>query len=364
MSGGGNALAACDDTSKTDCGLAFVGPVVKIASEQINPAGDSQVIPSSGTMMQVTYTFFNGINADFNMVFTLSGEAVWGAPLSSAALDSEGASGGISAPAITRVGGGTVNDSSVTFLVMASGNNIDQEDVFTFSFSIKDKKGTLASSGSDIKLSASSVTTFGSVAVDAGTPNAQKQTTVIKSDDGVRVALNPIVPAGSYKIDVSQGSTVFVSNSGSSASVAKLGTLAFESNAAVELSDLTTEWKWATDSAPSDGATASLVISNAPLKASIVDPGKVFIDVNNNGTYEAPTSTDAYDKDFIATAVTDTEATWTLSTAAAKKLVTTCGDTVSSCDIVVVADGTTPVEDQPEAPTATLNLKYSTGGLA
>jgi hypothetical protein len=104
-----------------------------------------------------------------------------------------------------------------------------------------------------------------------------------------------------------------------------------------------------------------LVISNAPLKASIVDPGKVFIDVNNNGTYEAPTSTDAYDKDFIATAVTDTEATWTLSTAAAKKLVTTCGDTVSSCDIVVVADGTTPVEDQPEAPTATLNLKYSTG---
>lgn len=321
--------------------------VPEIASEEISPNGSSTPLGTGN--LKVKYQTSGSINADFNMIFTLSGGATWGSALSSGSL----VGNPVGTPAITRVSGGTTSDTSVTFLIQAGTTAVTNANTFSLAFTVADKTGVLATAGGDIKLTANLVTTFGNVTVDSGTPAADKEETIIKSKDGELVSLTAEAK-GSYLIDVAAGGLSFVSSSGSSSATAKLGTILLKDNGAKK-ADLSTSWTFST-SAQTGG---SFLISDAPFNASITGgSGKVFIDVNNNGTYDAPAS-GSFDKDFLATDVTDSSAEWAFSAAALTGLASSCGTT--ACSIIIQADGTTTIQENSSTPTASFSIKYPNG---
>jgi hypothetical protein len=306
--------------------------------------------------MSVKYVPSGSINADFNMIFTLSGGAVWGDTLSSASLSCT--TTGTSCPAITRTGGGSASDSSVTFLVQSATNAASTSHVYSFAFQVTDKIGVLSTSGGEIKLTADLVTTYGGVVVDGSTPSSDKMETILQSKDGALVELDAEA-AGSYLIDVAGGGLSFISSSGSAGSVAKLGKVLITPNGALSFTNFTTTWSLSS----SNQTGGTLLIADAPFNASVTGgSGKVFIDVNNNGVYDAP-STGTFDADFLATDVTDDTAKWEFNPTAMDKLANGTNGVckTNACPIVIQADGTTTIQENPSSPTATLSIKYTTG---
>lgn len=351
LSHAGGVMAAGLDMSSWGGAAQTAAP--GIASEEISSTGST----SDSGIMSVKYVTSGSINADFNMVFTLSGGAVWGSTLSSASLTCT--TTGTTCPAITRTGGGAESDSSVTFLVQAATNSVSTAQIYSFAFQVTDKFGVLSTSGGEIKLTADLVTTYGSVVVDGNTPSSDKVETILQSKDGALVELDAEA-AGAYLIDVAGGGLSFISSSGSTGSVAKLGTVLITPNGALSFTDFTTTWSLSS----SNQTGGTLLITDAPFNASVTGgSGKVFIDVNNNGVYDAPTSTTAFDADFLATDVTDDTAKWEFNPTAMDKLANGTNGVckTNACPIVIQADGTTTIQENPSSPTATLSIKYNTG---
>jgi hypothetical protein len=337
MSSGGSAWA--------DAGLALISPLdgtdaATMASELINPKGGStEVIPSASTF-NVQYTFDDAIEENFYVTFTLSGGAVWGKAEPDISSDYLIHSDG--APITAVDGGENDKDSTVTFLV---SGGVDAENTLSFSFTITDKEGVLGTSGSDIKLSVDLKVPFGEFPLETGLSASDKQVSLVSSKDGASVSF-VASDAGSSKIDVSQGSLLFLSNSGTNSTTANLGKVIIKSSSAKDLT-LSSAWTPEPDS-------ASVVITSAPFNSSVTGgEGYVFIDADGSNTYSE-------DTDYIADEVTDTEATWDLDSEAITDLLASC-NTDQGCSILIVADGTTQIEATSEAPQASATLVFNTG---
>jgi hypothetical protein len=324
-----------------DCGFQNVTTQL-IAREQISSTGDNE-IGTGATKFDASYIFYNNITNPFTMSFTLSGGAEFDT-LTSVSLIANG--GGI--PVI--YGGVDPDDpSTVSFLVQAdSTNDVSADTVFSFSFSINDAKGVLSTSGGKIELSTSPTMMIGATEspVDTGTPASQKKVEIATAVNGMDVEIRK--GWSNYYINVSTGSVEFVNSSNQVGSIARLGYISFTENSnALDVDFL----NWAFDAT---GAT--LVVSNAPFNASLsTGDGKVFIDVGGNGLYDEPSSTTVFDKDFAATTVTESEATWELSATAIAALASKC--TVSDCHITILAGGE-KIKGLDESPFAKLTIEY------
>jgi hypothetical protein len=323
-----------------------------VASEQINALGSSDKIPST-SQFAVQYQTSNTVNSDFTMTYTLSGGATW-----STALDSTSLTSTTNGLAITRTAGGTGSDSSVEFTIRTGSNTaLNSGAGFTFSFDIADKAGVLSVAGSEIKLAAALALPFSS-STPVDTTSTTKEVVIVNSKDGLKTTFDgSAATTGNYAIDVAQGSTVFVNNTGTSSSYANLGNLTLASNSAQKITDLTSTWSLS----DATSVTGTLVITSAPFNASTTSStGVVFIDTDGNNVYDAPTTsggTTTY-KDLKAKTVNDTDATWELVKDELTRLNTSCG---SGCPILIQADGTTVIQDSPEPAMATLTLKYDKG---
>jgi hypothetical protein len=204
-----------------------------------------------------------------------------------------------------------------------------------------DKAGALANSGGDIQISVALQTPFGSFPLE--TSVSGKSVKLIKSADGLAVSFDPEI-AGSSKIDVSQGTTQFISSSGVNSASASLGKIEVAVTDGVLKKNLVESWTFSSALT----VTGDLIVSTAPFNASVTGgSGKVFIDTSGDGLY------DEDDGDLLAEEVTDTEATWSIDSDAMDTLVNKCEN---GCKIIIEADGSTQIQAQSEAPLATANI--------
>jgi hypothetical protein len=122
--------------------------------------------------------------------------------------------------------------------------------------------------------------------------------------------------------------------------MAVLGQLVVSDGGSAKQANLSTSWSFANAIA----ATGDVSVSSAPFNASVTGgTGRVFIDSNNNGTYEEA-------DDFIADEVTDSEATWSLDkTQIGALVVGSSGCPDGGCNIVIEADGTSQIQQNAEA---------------
>jgi hypothetical protein len=132
-----------------------------------------------------------------------------------------------------------------------------------------------------------------------------------------------------------------------------LGSISLKNNTATTVytaEDVSDPWTFSADKVDS----GTLIVSGAPFNASVTDK-MVYID-NGNGVYDE--QTDTFSGDFLATTVEDTSATWELSADEINGLNGSCS-TTNGCEIVIEADGTTPIRDLADPPVGYLTIHYT-----
>jgi hypothetical protein len=348
-------------------------PPPTYAAELFSPTGTGTAIPertnapyssddvssNEGHRYRVVYDIDDNLGRipfNFEITFTLDGGNVtWGNFVDAGLL---GASGDVNLrlqgdatneasdqlPEISKVSGGEDIDNTVTFLVQAEQNPIHTGSVhFEFMFDIDDAN-ILNNAGSFINLTAST---------DIGdSPSSVK---IATSDNGVSVNISPS-GANDRKqtkeaaIDVTKAATMFTSETKPSSLGVLLGSLAIQKN-----TDATVVGTDATSGYDFDGEEATFTIIDGPLCASAADPevdNLVFLDMNNNDTFEE-------DTDIPATRVQGNHAEWDLTGDDLQDLYDKTSP--SEADIIALVDGETMICEQEVAPTATLQIVYRTG---
>jgi hypothetical protein len=253
-------------------------------------------------------------------------------------------------PEVSKVFGGEDTDNSattanegttVTFLVQAEQNPIHAGSVhFEFMFDIDDAN-ILNTAGGTINLSAST---------DVGdTPSSIP---IARSDNGSEILIKPDQNQSSEAaIDVTQGATMFTSDTSPGPLGVRLGNLTIQDlsgSSAVVSTDATSAYTF-------DGQEATFTIIDGPFCASAAGSevdNPVFLDMNNNGIFEDGT-------DIPATFVQGSNAEWELTQTDLNNLYNKSPN--AEADIVALVDGETVICEQPVAPTATLQITYATG---
>ncbi|MDM8557194.1 hypothetical protein [Candidatus Parabeggiatoa sp. HSG14] len=232
---------------------------------------------------------------------------------------------------------GLMDENSVTFNIEVGDelatNSIVAGEVLDFQFKIGDAT-VLADSGSQIKLD---------VEIQLGAnpalkPDTAESMTVASSGRGVNIRVNANDATG-IAIDVAQGGTNFVG--GITPTMISLGDLEF-TNPSPQLYEADGESAYSFDTSSVAG---SLTIENGIFSASSPNTENVFIDIDGNNTISTP--------DIRATSLTTDQAVFNMD-----KNDTAAIFNPSGKNIIVVADGTNPIDDLPDAPLATLTMKF------
>lgn len=316
-----------------------------IAYELVSPStGLANPLPDQAdfyTLFQFGDTY-SPIQQDVVVKFSLTNGATWGTALGSDALedvlmDNVGANSDDPDVDIALIEGGQAEQNSVVFLVQASNANIiTKKTLLQFKFDVTNVGSSLSGVGGSVGLEVGWGASYGSYDIETDSVTlvtAKKGTDIIfeKGDEDV-------------EIDVAQGSTKFI-NSDYGDTAVSLGTLEMNIPAtAAKIANLVNDYGVA-----NGGATSgTLTITNGIFGASSADDG-VFIEIT--GTDCAFTDTD----DIPATDLTPTEATWELTE---DNLTDMAGTAKKIC---VVASGDAAINDNTEAPEATLAVTYASG---
>ncbi|BAP54670.1 hypothetical protein THII_0373 [Thioploca ingrica] len=284
----------------------------------------------------------------FLVDFTLSNAAQFGniSLTSGTGLDFVAHPSGSHSGVVKNSGGGA-GDSSVTFYVTPAtgvGNNFRvNQDVLFLRFSMKNL-GVLKSPDAEIKMTAK---VYGDIGGGRPFDLPAPTETVATSARATRVELDS--SSGSVQIDVAQGNKLFAGISGTDAFIsttkAKLGSVTISGNNPSPLNVDGTPWNFKKHAT----ATGILTVTDAPLSAS-ADPGRIFLDLNGNNTYDSTATPPA---DILGTIKADqTTAEWNLTTSQ-------LGDLYGiKANIVLEVDGANAIEEQSDAAKATLVINY------
>jgi len=282
------------------------------------------------------YTVEATLTSNFLANFELSNGATFGGDgirLSPTLLDFVAHPSGTHAAA-TYSSGGNAGDSEVTFLIQPDDNTFSKDGSHTlFLRYTLDNLDALQSAGEEIELTVSLFTSDGSIQIDL--PSIIK--TVATSARGSNINLSSEI--GTVYIDVSNftGSTII------NETTVALGAVYIGANSDT-IKDDGSQWQFNTDNpAPS----ATLTIINGNFSASVEGTtGAVFLDMDENGALDTT--------DRSADSLTIDTATWELDSDDLANIIAAGG-----VDIVIMADGTTEINDFSEPPEATLVISYS-----
>jgi hypothetical protein len=314
-----------------------------VASEDI---ATGAVIGTDGTQFNIHYIPNNDIEVNFDIFFTLSDGATWDSD-TLGDLNSNGGTVSIIGPNFNST------KTEVRYRVAADSNDkITTSNYLSLSFNIIDKAGVLSSAGGTISLATRLQLTTGDKSPDAGAED--KDIDLVSSKDSQELKMVATNPAA--YIDVADSTLSFL-NGSSNSNKAELGT--------IQLANDSSYYAKTLSSTPFDpeadlsGVGGELSIINGPFSASIASPGRVFIDVDDDGTYTE-------DADLIATTVTASEAKWDLSGEEIDRMLgkDTAVSSVcigTGCPIIIEADGTTSIVDAATNPTAVFSIDYADG---
>jgi hypothetical protein len=240
--------------------------------------------------------------------------------------------------------GGNEGDTQVTFLVQPDNtSSLSKGDELLFRFQLSDLEA-LKSPGEEIKLTVGIYNLGGQSLLDG----AAVTETVAKSMKGCDIDLDTD-SSSTVEIDVETGSINFIGSPKTPTSVA-LATLSIGSASGAIKADAT-DWACMTDDQKPNSATLTVVDGN--FGASLTDPGKVFLDLDDDGIFDE----DATPADIAATSLEADIATWELSS---DQLVDIAGS-ASDAKIMIIADGTTEINDFSDPPQATFVIDYGSG---
>jgi hypothetical protein len=303
---------------------------------------DSTTAINTTAPNKVVYEASKAFSDEFYAKFTLSSGG-WDAALDSGALVASG--GGTKVALVDK---GDKGDSEAKFLITGG---VALTDTLTFDFKFTDTDNVLANEGGQIKLSAYFGIAANETLIAQTTPD---DLLVANAVQGVGWDIEPDTTAGEIAIDVTNNSQTFVG--GVTDTMVNLGSFALFDRAALDLAATTFNFD-----VDLPTATATLTVTNGIFNASkdatgTLNKEMVFIDwdCNSTGTFDETAG------DIAATTLTDTTATWDIDSdplhSGTNPLWTT-GNTRDNC-IKVIADGTTPIKPQANAPDVLLSLNF------
>jgi len=295
------------------------------------------------------YTVEATLSSNFQAKFELSNGATFGADLEydTTNLDFVPHPSGTHAAA-TPSSGGNAGDSEVTFLIQPDDNSTFSKDgshTLFLRYTL-DNLDALQSAGEEIELTVSLYDAAGNTQID--TPSITK--TVATSDRGSELRLES--ETGAVYIDVSTGSINFTGSTIISETMVALGAVSITSNDGTIKND-GSQWQFTVDEPTPDSAT--LTIINGNFAASVEGTtGAVFLDMDGDGTLD--TETDAIDR--TADSLTIDTAIWNLDSDDLSAIVTQT-ESSGGVDMIIMADGTTEINEFSDPPEATLVISYS-----
>ncbi len=255
--------------------------------------------------------------------------------------------------------GGSAGDTQVTFYITPKTNMgfSKNSDKLVLRFNMKNL-GILKTPGETIQMIAEVFSDpTGTNSFDGG-PSTVKVATSAKA---TKADINS--KTGPGEIDVGQDSMVFVGNTPlvQSPTIVTLGSVYITKNSSVAvLKEDGTRWKFGSDATPAGG---KIVLENAPISASINAPGKVFLDFNNDNKLNDPPPTTPVNnlevKDLEATTIDNGTAIWELTGDQLKTLYN--DSSTDGVNIVLEADGTTPIEERRDPAKVTFTIDYGGG---
>ncbi len=301
----------------------FTVTPTNIATEIFGAGSAATVVTPAGSAVY-TMAATPATGSAFNIVYTLTNGATWGAALTSGdCVYAPVGNGAAGTATVTLVGGGTTTDSTATFRVDVT-NTLAATDTFTLTPTVKNATA-LAAAGGTVKIGVTLKDTLGNV------DTAGAAAPLLTGVTGTKVTVAATTASSDLYIDVTKNSAKFTGTGADvlSPTAVNIGTIAVANVATMEANGTTT---WATGGGNATNTTtitltgdfaASLAV-DADTDSTTHDG--LYIDVNNNGAFNPGT-------DLPATTLTATTATWTITNQAA----------MAAADIVEVVDGTTPI---------------------
>jgi Divergent InlB B-repeat domain len=243
-------------------------------------------------------------------------------------------------------GGGSAGDSQVVFNFTPKPDNgfVKNRDTLFLRFTLKNL-GILKTPGEEVKLTAEVFADPNESSSFDGGPVTESVVT------SARAIINPTT--GTVQIDPATECTTFTGNDIAfiDSTRIKLGSILIQSTSNVLKADLS-EWKFDLDtiSSLSSSNPGILTITDGTFSASAISPGKVFLDLDKNGSFTSGT-------DIPTTTVIDNNvAEWNLTSANLTSLYNSNG-----ADIIIEADGNTLIQGQSVPANAILQMNYKEG---
>ncbi len=243
---------------------------------------------------------------------------------------------------VTKDSGGALGDSQVTFYITPNDGFITNQDTLFLRFNLKNL-GVLKTPGEEVKLTTE---VFADINQSSSFDGGPVTESVVTSS---RAIINPTT--GTVQIDTAEECTTFTGNGTAfiDSTRVKLGSILTQSPSNVLKADLS-EWKFDPDTISSLSSTSPgfLTITNGTFSASTTSPGKIFLDLNKDGSFTSGT-------DILAD-ISNNVAEWYLTSANLTSLYESKG-----ADIIIEADGQTLIQGQSTPASATLEMKYKGG---
>ncbi|NJO15751.1 MAG: choice-of-anchor D domain-containing protein [Thioploca sp.] len=240
--------------------------------------------------------------------------------------------------------GGLAGDSQVTFYITPSDSFIASYDTLFLRFNLKNL-GILKTPGEEVKLTAE---VFASPNESNSFDGGPVTESVVTSTRATPVVIDPTT--GTVQIDPATECTTFTGNGSAfiDSTRVKLGSISIQNTSNVLNANLS-EWKFDPDTisilSPNPGI---LTITDGVFSASATSPGKVFLDLDKDGSFTLGT-------DILAADISSSVAEWYLTSDDLKKLYT------SGTDIIIETDGQTLIQGQSVPANASLKINYFQG---
>ena len=250
---------------------------------------------------------------------------------------------------VTINSGGNAGDTQVTFYIMPNKENVFRvaQDTLVLRFSMKNL-GILKSAGEEINMTAKVFPSTTDATLFDGTTEPAKVATSVRATN---IALDSY--GGPVEIDVAQGNTQFVASGSPDAFISSTkvtyGKIEINENNNNPLDSSGTLWSFENSSGSTTGV---LTITNGVFSASLNDPGKVFLDLNQDGIYD-----DGSDIPATTVSADGKTAEWNLS----KDELVRIYNTPKGADIVLEVDGTSAINQLSEGAKATFKIDYGSG---
>jgi len=311
--------------------LKLVSPTIppSYASEEIGTSGDQDI----DQVFKVSYTIApTTIDTNLYAVFTLDG-ATWRNSLTSAALTVVG-------PEWSIVKDGAEGEKSVQFLIDADGGTgISNTNTIDFEFQLGEVY-VLAEPNNEVTLKIE-------LTAAQGGNTADSTETVEIANSVAAVAMDVMADTinSRTEIDVAQGGTVFINSIDSTTT--RLGAIRLDQSSTGAKS------KSGSSSYTFNAEEGTFTILNGIFAASQTNDS-VFIDVGGTqNVFDSGT-------DLVPIELDATSATWEFT----QEELTALYNDGTAKSIIVIADGTTLIKDNPDAPTGTLKIKFQTDRVA